>query len=446
MRALVLALLLTAVAAPAADAATFAVTKTADTNDGVCDLDCSLREAILAAKLQTPGEPDTITLGPGVHDNTAADFVLAIGEQLTITGAGARTTTIRELSGGDGRVFLVEQDARLTISDATVTGAQVSNGVLVTSGATLEATRMTFSGNSAPGGGGAIANSGGAVTVSESAITGNGAGVEGGGVHQGGSAPSLSLVNVTVTGNTAPSGSGVAVETGTATLRNVTLAGNAGSPDLFAAAGTTSLAGSIVGGCSGTPGSLGFNVDAGASCGLGAGGDRSGADPALGPLADNGGPTDTMAIDAFSPAFQRGGPCPPPATDQRGVPRPQGGVCDAGAFEVAFEVPMVGPIVRRLRVRPRIVRPWARPRVRYLIDRAASVRFTVQRAVGSRWRTRRSLRRSARPGANAFRLRLRGLPAGRYRLVAVGRAEGLSGPAARARFRVRRPDSVRRWG
>ena len=153
MRALVLALLLTAVAAPAADAATFAVTKTADTNDGVCDLDCSLREAILAAKLVTPGEPDTITLGPGVHDNTAADFVLAIGEQLTITGAGARTTTIRELSGGDGRVFLVEQDARLTISDATVTGAQVSNGVLVTSGATLEATRMTFSGNSAPGGG-----------------------------------------------------------------------------------------------------------------------------------------------------------------------------------------------------------------------------------------------------------------------------------------------------
>ena len=34
---------------PPAAAATFAVTKTADTNDGTCDADCSLREAIGAA-------------------------------------------------------------------------------------------------------------------------------------------------------------------------------------------------------------------------------------------------------------------------------------------------------------------------------------------------------------------------------------------------------------
>ena len=32
-----------------AEAATFTVTKTADTNDGVCDTDCSLREAIAVA-------------------------------------------------------------------------------------------------------------------------------------------------------------------------------------------------------------------------------------------------------------------------------------------------------------------------------------------------------------------------------------------------------------
>ena len=32
-----------------AQAATFTVTKTADTNDGACDADCSLREAIIAA-------------------------------------------------------------------------------------------------------------------------------------------------------------------------------------------------------------------------------------------------------------------------------------------------------------------------------------------------------------------------------------------------------------
>ena len=36
-------------AAAAANAATYTVTKTEDTNDGVCDADCSLREALAAA-------------------------------------------------------------------------------------------------------------------------------------------------------------------------------------------------------------------------------------------------------------------------------------------------------------------------------------------------------------------------------------------------------------
>ena len=48
VRALLVALLLIG-AMPIADAATFTVTKTADTNDGTCDADCSLHEAIVAA-------------------------------------------------------------------------------------------------------------------------------------------------------------------------------------------------------------------------------------------------------------------------------------------------------------------------------------------------------------------------------------------------------------
>ena len=48
---------------PFARATTFVVTKTADTNDGVCDADCSLREAINAANAN-PG-PDVITLPAG---------------------------------------------------------------------------------------------------------------------------------------------------------------------------------------------------------------------------------------------------------------------------------------------------------------------------------------------------------------------------------------------
>ena len=53
------------------------------------------------------------------------------------------------------------------------------------------------------------------------------------------------------------------------------------------------------------------------------------ADPLLGALSDNGGPTATMAPAASSPAVGLGTGCPP--TDQRGQPR--GEPCTAGAVE-----------------------------------------------------------------------------------------------------------------
>jgi uncharacterized repeat protein (TIGR01451 family) len=57
------------------------------------------------------------------------------------------------------------------------------------------------------------------------------------------------------------------------------------------------------------------------------------ADPQLVPIANNGGLTQTMALSLTSPAVDAAGTCAQPATDQRGVPRPQGAACDAGAFE-----------------------------------------------------------------------------------------------------------------
>ena len=64
-------------------------------------------------------------------------------------------------------------------------------------------------------------------------------------------------------------------------------------------------------------------------------------DPLLGPLTNNGGPTQTHLPAANSPVLEAGYQFPPPAADgceirdQRGVPRPQGGgVCDMGAVEV----------------------------------------------------------------------------------------------------------------
>jgi CSLREA domain-containing protein len=60
------------------------------------------------------------------------------------------------------------------------------------------------------------------------------------------------------------------------------------------------------------------------------------ADPQLEPLAPNGGPTQTLALGVGSAAIDLvppGAGCPP--TDQRGVARPQGVGCDAGAYELA---------------------------------------------------------------------------------------------------------------
>ena len=64
------------------------------------------------------------------------------------------------------------------------------------------------------------------------------------------------------------------------------------------------------------------------------------ADPLLGPLQDNGGPTFTHALQFGSPAIDKGNPATPgsggtacEATDQRGAPRPAGAACDIGAYE-----------------------------------------------------------------------------------------------------------------
>jgi hypothetical protein len=82
----------------------------------------------------------------------------------------------------------------------------------------------------------------------------------------------------------------------------------------------------------------GLNIASDDSCRLGAATDLPSTDPLLGPLADNGGPTQSHlpgppspAIDAVPPGTT--GLCPDLDTDQRGVARPAGAACDIGAVE-----------------------------------------------------------------------------------------------------------------
>jgi hypothetical protein len=80
--------------------------------------------------------------------------------------------------------------------------------------------------------------------------------------------------------------------------------------------------------------SLGNNIAGDDTCGLTQPTDHPGVNPRLGPLADNGGPTATLALPPRSPAIDAGNDATCPSADQRGVPRPQGPHCDIGAFEL----------------------------------------------------------------------------------------------------------------
>ncbi len=85
--------------------------------------------------------------------------------------------------------------------------------------------------------------------------------------------------------------------------------------------------------CTGTITSLGHNLDSANTCAFAAAGDLPNTDPLVGPLANNGGPTLTHALLRGSPAINAGANDGCPTTDQRGVRRPQRGVCDIGAYE-----------------------------------------------------------------------------------------------------------------
>jgi hypothetical protein len=145
------------------------------------------------------------------------------------------------------------------------------------------------------------------------------------------------IVNVTIANNVADQGGGIWVAGNvTGSLTNCTIAGNTTTPGgyapgVFSGATELALANCIVsgGGCKDGPLSSGGPdiqfPDMGMPCVPSA----TIADPLLGALGDNGGPTETMVPGSGSPAIGAGSSCP--ATDQRGDPRP--GACTLGAVE-----------------------------------------------------------------------------------------------------------------
>ena len=243
---------------------------------------------------------------------------------------------------------LVDPVASLTLNHLTVSdGNLFGQGGGVSNSGTLIIANSTFSGNASSDVGGGVWN-GGTATITNSAFSGNSSGY-GGGVSND-TFGVLTVTNSTFSGNSAYVNGGGIANAGTATLRNTIVANN-----------TTG------GNCFGTITNGGNNIDSGTTCGWGsASGSMSSTDPMLGALASNGGPTQTFALFAGSPAIDGvtvGAPNGAPATDQRGVARPQGVRYDIGSYE--YEAGVAPPTVVS------VTRADANP------TGAASVHFTV---------------------------------------------------------------------
>jgi hypothetical protein len=279
---------------------------------------------------------------------------LKINLSMKVIGSGAVTTIID--GGGKGTVVTISNaSAHVALSMVSIFNGRALQGGGIANGGTLTMNNTTVSGSGIRGiatFGGGILN-GGTLTMSNSTISGN-VSSNGGGIFNSGT---LTISNSTISGNGASgkcvigcisSGGGINNK-GTLTISNSTISGNGAVFSVGGGiAGTVILQNSIVannlgGNCSGTMTSNGYNLSSDGTCNFNKSGDLNNTDPKLGPLQNNGGPTQTIPLLSGSPAIDAGNPngCTDGRghllkTDQRGRPRPDkedSGGCDMGAYE-----------------------------------------------------------------------------------------------------------------
>jgi predicted outer membrane repeat protein len=373
---------------------------------GTCD-EGHLRGAITSA-----GAAGTVTFSCSGTITLAA--TITISQDLTIDGSGQAMT----LSGGGSvHVLTINSGVRLTFNHITVANSvSPSDGGGVYNSGTLVVATSIFRGNIASGTGGGIYNSsGGMLIVSSSTFSGNAASGNGGGIfnssggtasvststfgegsaYAGGSISNygtLSVTTSTFSRNSAAWGGAIDNNVGTLSVTNSTFSGNTASSygGAINGGGVLSMSDSTLSGNSASYGGAlniggglrvsntvvanspsggncfafaanpgvdgGGNLDDGTSCGFSAvHHSRSNASPQLLPLADNGGPTTTMALAAGSPAIDLGlpaiclttGPSGANNLDQRGQSRHTDtrGDCDSGAFDTGNGIGVTQPIL-----------------------------------------------------------------------------------------------------
>jgi hypothetical protein len=220
-------------------------------------------------------------------------------------------------------------------------GGSANGGALCNLG-TANLVNNTLAWNSSVAGAGGAGGSGGSTVFHGITPGAGGAGGAGGSAYGGGTSGTANLTNCSLAYNSAILGTGGLG--GSGGQGNGVPHGPAGTNGLNGVAG----GGGVTGGtllntllASNTPSAncydgvtdAGNNLSSDASCSFIGPGSLNNTDPKLGPLANNGGPTLTMALLSGSPAIDAGHTSLAPATDQRGVPRPFSLAADIGAFE-----------------------------------------------------------------------------------------------------------------
>jgi hypothetical protein len=331
---------------------------------------CDLGDALAAA-----AAGDRVHVAAGFYSNLMYSFTLP---SVTIIGAGSATTTIRS---GTDKCAIHYTNADVVISDLTIGGGvgcchqsicldvpdgasaslSLARSVIQAGNDGLEGIKVTTTGNGTAsvhvvdstimhnGATGISFNGNGTLSVDRSLIEYNGASIENGigGINIA-NVTSATISNSTIYSNSYNSSDTVAgggIHSDAAALlrlSNVTLANNSvyftvtGS-EIYAQ--SASLDHSIISGtCAGTSLSGSYSVESpGHTCSLSGNSlsDQSAGFLDLGPLADNGGPTQTMKPQPDSVAIGLGGPlCQP--VDQRDYIRT--GACDAGAVQAGANV------------------------------------------------------------------------------------------------------------
>ena len=335
--------------------ATLQVTNTNDDGPG------SLRQA-LATAASTPAY-DVITFAPALNGKT-----ITLGNEIIINDAVGVTIDASALpagltiDGGPGgnRIFTVGNTAvsSLTLLHLTLINGHGGSSISMLSGAggaicsfphsALLLTQCTLFGNSAQNAGALFYS--GDVTMVQCTFSGNSASGEGGVSENDLGYATLTMRQCTLSGNTAPQGGALWTDAGGIVLTQCTLSNNVATGTNVAhsgaggiqSGGTLAINNCIIAGNSAANGrkdivcsslSLqGTSIVQDLSHGtLSGSGTILNADPMLALLANNGGPTQTMALLPGSPAFN-GAAGSTLTTDQRGLPVV--GLPDIGAFEL----------------------------------------------------------------------------------------------------------------